>query len=379
MPGENKLSQISVGLGILGFVAGLFASFAVLSGDELGRVNLLFLLLLYAFLPVVGLILSLLFLLKKDSKGLAGWILELPLWSRRRPVALLILQSTADRKPWLFLQTQILALGFALGGLLIYFLLLLGSDVSFVWRSTVLQATDVLPLLNLLALPWLFWPEAQASLELLQQSQDFRLTNEFASGQNLGLWWKYIFAVQLTYNLLPRSIMLLIARVRYQTTAKLAHSSSGQGLSTAQQSTENPVTAASLAAVVHALPGPYTLIDWAAAPQLCHLHLSNCLGTPLEIIPVDSEAIAMGPQSISDGQTLVILVKSWEPPLAELSDYLLAIGNGDEKYLLPLDWSEQAVKHIRDVHLDEWRRFCSKLNSSDGIENWQVLQTGKPS
>jgi hypothetical protein len=63
-----------------------------------------------------------------------------------------------------------------------------------------------------------------------------------------------------------------------------------------------------------------------------------------------------------------VLVKSWEPPLAELADYLQT-GDG---YLMPLDWklsgSESTRKAIEPFHLEEWRRFTALQ------ENWELLQ-----
>ena len=64
----------------------------------------------------------------------------------------------------------------------------------------------------------------------------------------------------------------------------------------------------------------------------------------------------------SEGSQL-LLVKSWEPPLAELADYL-ANSHG---YLLPLDWKESRLQGIESFHLEEWRRFAAAQN------NWDLL------
>src|SRR5690554_4070306 len=188
----------------------------VLAGDVQGRVNLLYLLVLFAFLPVAALLLSLAFLgLGKRGRGFSGLVLDLPLWPRHWRRSLLAFSVPSARRAWFFYQSQVLALGFGLGGLAAFFVLLLGSDLSFVWRSTLLSADDLFPTLRALALPWAFWPEAQPSLELLRQSQDFRLsTPDFEAG-SLGRWWRYVLAAQCTYNLLPRAAMLLAARSHF--------------------------------------------------------------------------------------------------------------------------------------------------------------------
>ena len=50
---QPALKQLSLGLGMLGLCLGFLAAYGVLAGDDDGRVNLLFLLLLFAFLPVL--------------------------------------------------------------------------------------------------------------------------------------------------------------------------------------------------------------------------------------------------------------------------------------------------------------------------------------
>lgn len=368
---HRTLKQISFGLVFFGFLVGFLVGYGVLTGDAQGRVNLLFLLMLFAFLPVIGLILSLVFVLG-GGKGLAGWILELPILPQRLSAEILNLGVSGSRKPWLFYQTQLLTLSFALGGLLVYFFLLLGSDISFVWRSTLLQASDLLPVLNLLAAPWFFWPEAQASLELLQQTQDFRLSTQPNNVPILGQWWKYIFAAQCTYNLLPRSLMLVLAKSRYLQATNVRSVSSpqnGHSRNVLNLVDDKP----DMAPVVCSITGPYILLDWADSPKFCRSHISEFIGTPIAVLAVQPLALATAAEVDGSYQSTVVLVKSWEPPLAELSDYLSLLSGSQQKYIMPLDWDESEVKSIRENHLGEWRRFCATLG------DWQLLQLDESS
>ena len=54
---------------------------------------------------------------------------------------------------------------------------------------------------------------------------------------------------------------------------------------------------------------------------------------------------------------LVVVVRAWEPPLAELADRL----RGFHGLILPLDWSENRWREPRATHLQEWRRFAAEL------------------
>ena len=372
---QQILKKITVSLILLGFLAGFLVGYGVLAGDAQGRVNLLYVLMLFAFLPVLALLLSLLLWLSGSSKGLVSGLLELPVLPRQFAAEVVALAGSGSRKAWLFYQTQCLTLSFAGGGVMVYLLLLIGSDISFVWRSTLLEATDLLPLLNTLAIPWLFWPEAQPGLELLQQTQDFRLSAQSTNAPELGQWWKFILAAQCTYNLLPRTLMLLFTRYRYlQQVANLSRQADNGQTSPRLNTGQDDRT---LVPVVYSVAAPYVLLNWANAPAVCQQAMVNGLGAaPSKSVAVDPLAVPDHAEGELLRHAVVVLVKSWEPPLAELGDYLLAMpgsGSGSgtsesSRYLLPMDWTEQQVVPTRSNHLDEWRRFCSTL------PGWQLLQ-----
>jgi len=362
---QQALKQLSLGLGLLGLCCGFLAAYGVLAGDDEGRVNLLFLLLLFAFLPVAGLLLSILLLVKGGGKGLAGWVLEIPLWPRHLTLALSRLGFTHGRELWLFYQTQILVVSFSVGCLLLYLLLLLGSDITFVWRSTLLEPDDLLPALQAIGIPWRFWPEAQASLALIEQTRDFRLESQGMSQPVVGLWWKYILATQLVYNLLPRSLMLLVARQKYR--AGLQPNSVRHAPNSQPQPTDGVSDENALARLTRSIVLPYTLLDWADISPICYGRIQQLLGDAAEIHPIGPLRHQLATHA-PDNHSLVVLVKSWEPPLAELADRLKDIDSNADKLILPLDWNDTGIRQPTLAHLDEWRRFAATL------PNWQVLQ-----
>ena len=362
---QPALKQLSLGLGMLGLCLGFLAAYGVLTGDADGRVNLLFLLLLFAFLPVVGLLLSIFLMLKGGGKGLAGWILEIPLWPRHLTLALSRLGLTHGRELWLFYQTQILAVSFSVGCLLLYLLLLLGSDISFVWRSTLLEPDDLFPALQAIGVPWHFWSEAQASLALIEQTRDFRLDPQGMSQPVVGLWWKYILATQLVYNLLPRSVMLLVARQKYR--ARLQQNLRRPVRDSQCQPTGAADVENSLAHLTRTVALPYTLLDWAGVSSNCSARVQQLLGDAIEILPIDPLQHQIEMHSPGD-HSVVVVVKSWEPPLAELADRLKDVDSNADKLILPLDWNDAGVRQPTPAHLDEWRRFAATL------AGWQVLQ-----
>lgn len=369
-PTQHALRQISLALAALGLCVGFLLSYGVLTGDEAGRVNLLYLLLLFAILPVAGLLLSLLLMFRRGGLGLAGLLLAIPLWPRHLTLALPGLGSARDRKLWLFYQTQIFTLGFSLGCLLLYLLLLLGTDISFVWRSTLLEPADLFPTLQVLALPWGFWPEAQPSLALIESTRDFRIDDFLIDGQvasesTVGLWWQYILAAQISYSLLPRSVMLVVARSLYMRSRRQAASGIATAAPTANRGTTgNEVV---LAEVTTTVTTPYILLDWAATPLLCQTRVQQQLGAAAQIQPIGP--LPQSPEMNPDhSHSLVVLVKSWEPPLGELADRLRLLDSEQDKLILPLDWNDSNAAPPAPAHLHEWRRFAATL------PGWRVLK-----
>ena len=362
---QQSLKQLSLGLGMLGLCCGFLAAYGVLTGDVDGRVNLLFLLLLFAFLPVVGLLLSIFMLVKGGGKGLSGWILDIPLWPRHLTLEMSRLGLTHARELWLFYQTQILAVSFSVGCLLLYLLLLLGSDISFVWRSTLLEPDNLLPTLQAIGAPWRFWPEAQASLALIEQTRDFRLDSQGLSQPVVGLWWKYILATQLAYNLLPRSLMLLVARQKYR--ARLRQNLKRPVRDSQPQSSSAAGDENALANLTRTVALPYTMLDWAGISSNCSERVQQLLGDALEIHSIGPLQQQLGTRLPGD-HSVVVVVKSWEPPLAELADSLNDVDSNADKLILPLDWNDTGVRQPTPAHLDEWRRFAATLS------DWQVLR-----
>lgn len=366
-PSHNIDSKTTATLSFFGVSLGVLVGAGALSGDDQGRVNLLFLLLVFAFLPILSLLISLV-LASIKMNGLTAAIVNSPYWPKDRSSTPPEVKFGHQRRLWLFLQSQVFSLAFALGSILVYLALLLGTDVNFVWRSTLLEATDLLPALQLISWPWLFWHEAQPSLELLQLSQNSRIAGQASAySEN---WWQFILAAQLSYNLIPRVLLLLIARLKYTAIAKAsdrfkslesAHTDNSHHL-------DNPT---SLASIVYTLPGRYQLLDWSNAPIHCQNFITKSFGKPV----VQTELSPLGlPENASAGaNSIVVLVKSWNAPLGELKDILTTLDSADSKYILPLDWGESAVNVPSPIHLNEWQRFAATL------PNWEILQPGEHS
>jgi len=348
---------------LVGGALGFGLSWGVLSGDQQGRVNLFYLLLVYLLIPLLSALISLCSLLFGKGLNLARLVLALPVWSYSSQVRQRNIHQLNLDKHWLLMQSQIAAVAFSIASLLVFFILLLATDLNFVWRSTLLQASDLLPWLELIAKPWAFWPAAQPQLEVLQLTQDSRLLPLTGKGNAYANWWPFVLATQLTYSLLPRILLWVSAswliRRRFKADTETLRSHRPQQPDRLDDSFSNSTQ------LVDRLPDNIVINNWAGAP------LDLLKSVPQVCIDPDT-MLAAGP-SASESQLRVaerwqgeqlVVVKSWEPPLGELQDFL-ECGHG---YLLPLDWHGAELVTPKPQHLQEWLRFTNKF------DQWQLFQ-----
>ena len=364
---ENKdslaLRAISVMIALIAFILGLLASVAALSGDEYGRVNLLLSLFLFALLPAFGLLATAVFLSLGRRSGIAALLVELRVTPKRFAALLARQGGAAQRQRILFSLSQGWLLSFVAGNLLGFALMLLAMDISFVWRSTLLEASDLLHVLDFVAMPWSFWSAAQPSLEMLSQTQDFRLQGSPNDANYVGQWWRFLLAAQLCYSLSPRTLLWLIGKNR------LARKT--ETLSTDQNrkvSAENPISEIDrLAKSVTEIPVDSILFDLAHTPD----SLLSDIGERLRVATIHRTPVDLHSQlqrvDNANSPALVVLVRSWEPPLAELADSLreeLTAEQQSNLFIAPIDWVSAPQKNERLVepqvaHTQEWRRFCA--------------------
>ncbi|MCW8876699.1 MAG: DUF2868 domain-containing protein [Kangiellaceae bacterium] len=346
----------------VGVLLGIGLSWSVLGGDAQGRVNILYLLLVYLLIPILSLALSLSSLLFSKGVNLASLLSQMPFWSAETKQFFRKNSQLGVDKHWLLWQSQLAAIAFSIISLLVFFLLLLATDINFVWRSTILSAQDLLHLLELVASPWQFWPEAQPSLELLQSTQDSRLISQSTQSGVYANWWQFILAVQIFYSFIPRVLLLaligLIGRRKLQDDVEYKLQQTGYAN---KSSTSDDYQ---LAELIDNLPRGLTVTNWA------DIDLSLVEDLPFVDCSKDN-LLKAGPsandaeQSIAErwrGPQLVI-VKSWEPPLGELEDYL----ENSEGVVFPIDWKNGEMVIPKKQHLLEWRRFIFPL------KQWKVF------
>jgi hypothetical protein len=363
---RRQLRDLSLLLRSAAALLGFGLAVALLSGDAMGRVNLLYLLLLFVLLPLLLLAGSAMTLAARRRNALIHRLSTLPLWPAAWHEARRTLGEHGLGRHWLLLQSQACGTCYSIGLLTGFLLMLLFSDISFVWRSTLLEASDLEPLLRWLAQPWWWWQAAQPAVELLAITRDSRLTPAEAPAQAYGQWWRYLLMAQLVYNLAPRALGWAIA-------AQLFERRLQTRLPTViyESRPTNTAPAAPNLPPTRQRPEEDFVLLWLLEPSAAlREDLGLRLGAPLrEFSGVSLTALETDAWLARWQGPLLVVIDAMEAPLAQLHDML----QGRRGYLLPLGSSRQGWSPAQEPYLGEWRRFASELGA-----NWQVLLPTEP-
>lgn len=367
--------------GALGFIL----SWAIISGDGQGRVNLLHVVFLYVLLPIISLIVSF-FSFSVHSKWNFPIIVgSLPIVGETNRRLFLSLSQNPLSRLWFFYVGQLAALFFSFASLIVLLILLLVSDVNFVWRSTLLDANDLHQILSFIAMPWSFWDAGQPGIALLELTKESRLQSLNDRPNAFGDWWRFVFASQLFYAIGLRLTAWFVSRIVLKRSGRT--NSSFEGKPTHQKNLSSGHHATSSVPIANNVTQDFALTNWAGLSESDIETIEQQLtANKLSILSAGPLASSLDEITAQRWQgTQVILVKGWEPPLAELADYMQnGIG-----FLLPLDWTNgsedteandnnlDVVKddnsnalHFKELpanYLAEWQRFIK------GKPQWQLL------
>lgn len=236
------------------------------------------------------------------------------------------------------------------------------SDLAFGWSSTLnLPPSALQSITDFLSTPWQhLWPEAVPSSALIENSRYFRALSGSYGGQTsvdvmaLGQWWPFMLASIICYGLLPRCILLIFSRVMLnRALLSASFNSSASTLLLQRMNAEHIQTQAlnkpemgSGNAVDHnahnnnavTFQSGISLSSLADNPALYHWLDKVCPSAnywkmlAVDNAKADTEITEIGMQGVSDvidkksiakNATVVLMVKSWEPPTLSFIDWLV--------------------------------------------------------
>ncbi len=371
---------------LLCFVFGFAAMAGFLLGSSRGLVNVLLLLAVFVLLQLLMSGFALLGLVRTVTGHVATSVPVSPAhWLARRSLPDgRYLREAGGVVRLLYLRfAQEWGALFTLGAVAAFVLIPLLADFSFVWGSTFAVSNAVMvDITSILAWPWAaLLDSATVSAEVIGNSRFHpALVNLDRAGiESMRGWWGFLFMCMLVYALLPRLLLWLASRYYYpRLIRKSLEQYPGAELvlrrmrrplvSTQSGTTEthSDASAASAAAAQQALPtdGRLLLLDCSGAlaageavyPALAAVDDGNRLRIGIGDLASDREQIARCESA--DYDHVLVAVKSWEPPMAELADLLqgLAAIRRCTVYLVPL-----AGKPVPERKLEDWRRFSRSL------------------
>ncbi|HIO96214.1 MAG TPA: DUF2868 domain-containing protein [Campylobacterales bacterium] len=353
---------ISTVLAFIFLLVGFLTGIGLLSYSGHEPVNIIYYLLVAMVLPVVSLLLSTLSMI---SDGLLSRFFNLffPLhWIEKfveflpfdNKIELSEIKLSSSLTKWMFLhRIQLFSLLFSFGLLMALILMVMAKDIAFGW-STTLQISDesFQTLLASIGFTWQsLMPNAIPSLELVEISHYFRLgerlDNEMIHNANkLGAWWQFLAMTTLVYAIFLRFIVWIFSRYGYQRqlnrdflalkgAQRLIKEFTTPYVSTKSPKIEKhleiiPETEEQITETPH--QGYPHIIGWNYSSSEMQLANDSKSIEGLSVETVGGRHSFREDEQIAnsiDG-TVLLYVKSWEPPTMDFVDFLEMLIDNDE-------------------------------------------------
>jgi len=374
--GEGSLAALGR---ILAPLSGFAAMAAFLLGSGRGLVNVFMFLLLFVILQALLSLVAAVVMLRTLRGGAP---VMLPVNPARWLVARTIPDSRYLREAQSVLRLLFLRYGqelgalFTLGALGGFFVVLFLSPFTFVWGSTY-QLSDgfVQTLTALMASPWASWlSQATVDGQVIEATRFHPAVTGLSPAElaAMGGWWPFLIMCMLCYALLPRLLLWLCSRLFYRRQMRAAFvGMPGSELVLARMRTPLVSTQGTTGSGRRdggdAPPADRALLllNWAGA-----LGPGDRLHFPeFATVPEDREVSAgLGsqPEELAQVQKLLkysiegiyVAVKSWEPPMADLADFLAGLGDLQRCTLFLVPLGDRPVSAGK---LEDWQGFARGL------------------
>ncbi|MEM9020398.1 MAG: DUF2868 domain-containing protein [Planctomycetota bacterium] len=284
---------------------------------------------------------------------------------------------------WALLQwSQLYALAVNLAAAATLVFLVVFTDLSFGWATTLdVQAEGLHRLVIGISVPWWWLPAAVPSLEMVSQT---RFTRGSSFDPMLGrAWWPFMLMAMVVYGLLPRIVTLLIAHrqlglaTRRALLAMPGITGVLRALDAAEASPDANDSMAEpkpVAAKVAELGSHPLVIDWSRAAGSA-ARASQLLNRSVErlypaggsrTLEEDEHQLTEIASTVAAEQGVAVLVKLWEPPVIEVTDYFKQlrrqVGDALAIVVVPIASEPSGAVVSQDPGLvSQWRRRVSAV------------------
>ena len=364
----------------LALVLGFMSMAGFLLAREDNQVNVFMFLLLFVLIQFVFFLISTFVMIKSwldDAPVVSpGNLLNL-MFSKTMPDKRYLRESQSVVRVYLLRYGQEIGVIFTLAAVAAFFTVLASKDLTFIWGSTFKISDEfVLRFTTFLASPWSSWlHQATLPAQVIAESRYNPVLTKLtpANIEIIRGWWPFLIMAMLFYALLPRIILWAFSKWFY---VKLMRRSfvqypGSEGILLRMKSPLVSTQALEQEEYGHEgdarIPedNGLQLLSWAGALDTGDLNQFE----EIRMVPSDN-VLAAGLGTLSeDGfcveringykpTRLLVAVKAWEPPMAELRDFLDSLEQVTRctLYLVPLP-----NRAVTDLQLQEWRDFSRKL------------------
>jgi hypothetical protein len=284
--------------------------------------------------------------------------------------------------------SQTAAVAFNVAALVAAIMLVTFSDLAFGWSTTLdADPAAVTRVVQRIAWPWsTLVPLAVPSADLVEQSQFFRLEGSAvpaSAPRTLGAWWPFTILALVTYGLVPRLVLLMLAATRLRAatkrlllddpgvTALLDRMVSPEiETAAAEHDVAPPLEVGLPPTALRPITGSAHALIWEdslpadAVRDYARLHFGLAVTSVTKAgggeLLIDRAALE---QLAADAeQPLIVFTPAWEPPLLELLDFLAElrrrIGAAASIIVAPVPDGPRAVN---DVERATWTRAIARL------------------
>jgi len=394
---NRYLYGITLSLVIVAVIVGLLSGIGLLAYSGHEPVNVIYFIAMVIFVPLLTMSLTLISMFRANSAQSMLVHISPAFWMEKLlsflPGKMQTHMKDLKINPlllnWIIIKrSQVIALFFSLGLCVSLLMMVVTKDIAFAWSTTLHVTPESFhSFLNTLAFPWRdVFPSAVPSIELIEQSQYFRLGDKLSEeminhAKILGEWWKFLAMATLFYAIFLRFIMYLFASLGFHRaikksfltltgTSKLLREMNEPIITTRAQKDEVPFVPNkdNYIQILNHLDASYDVVQgWAIskenlvvlsdslsviAPQFFEVGGANSLDEDNEIL------------SQTHGEVL-FFVKGWEPPTMDFVDYLEALSDKVDKVIVVPVGTVADAYEIDASFVDVWDRKLTHINKAN--------------